>query len=140
MELAKQRHGIGASKLANAVLRRLDRERDALQPGDSGRSDRRARAEVLASALARRAVGRAVGCGGDRALLEANNRQAPLVVRPFGVVREQLEAMLEASGMAVEDAPLSRDSLSIGGGRRTSRDSAHSSRGCSSCRIRPPRS
>ena len=30
VELAKQRHGIGASKLANAVLRRVDRERDAL--------------------------------------------------------------------------------------------------------------
>jgi 16S rRNA (cytosine967-C5)-methyltransferase len=37
VELAKRRHGIGASKLANAVLRRLDRERDALrlpQPAD----------------------------------------------------------------------------------------------------------
>ncbi len=30
VELAKRRHGIGASKLANAVLRRVDRERDAL--------------------------------------------------------------------------------------------------------------
>jgi 16S rRNA (cytosine967-C5)-methyltransferase len=37
-------------------------------------------------------------------------------VRPFGVVREQLEAMLEASGVDVEDAPLVRDSLVIGGG------------------------
>jgi len=31
VELAKRRHGLGASKLANAVLRRLDRERDALR-------------------------------------------------------------------------------------------------------------
>ena len=30
VELVKRRHGIGASKLANAVLRRIDRERDAL--------------------------------------------------------------------------------------------------------------
>ena len=30
VELAKQRHGLGASKLANAVLRRLERERDSL--------------------------------------------------------------------------------------------------------------
>jgi 16S rRNA (cytosine967-C5)-methyltransferase len=30
VELTKRRHGIGASKLANAVLRRLDRERDRL--------------------------------------------------------------------------------------------------------------
>src|SRR5260221_2498588 len=32
VELVKRRHGIGASKLANAALRRVDRERDAL-PG-----------------------------------------------------------------------------------------------------------
>src|SRR6476620_12206840 len=30
VELVKRRHGIGASKLANAVLRRLDRERETL--------------------------------------------------------------------------------------------------------------
>src|SRR4029079_4700358 len=30
VELTKRRHGIGASKLANAVLRRLDRERERL--------------------------------------------------------------------------------------------------------------
>jgi 16S rRNA (cytosine967-C5)-methyltransferase len=30
VELAKRRHGLGASKLANAVLRRLDRERETL--------------------------------------------------------------------------------------------------------------
>src|SRR5687767_15920794 len=30
VELAKRRHGIGASKLVNAVLRRTDREREAL--------------------------------------------------------------------------------------------------------------
>src|SRR5260221_12829027 len=33
VELVKRRHGIGASKLANAVLRRVDRERDALAVG-----------------------------------------------------------------------------------------------------------
>src|SRR5262249_40605999 len=31
VELAKRRHGLGASKLANAVLRRLDRERSVLR-------------------------------------------------------------------------------------------------------------
>jgi 16S rRNA (cytosine967-C5)-methyltransferase len=34
-------------------------------------------------------------------------------VRPFGVVREQLEAMLEGAGVHVEDAPLVHDSLLI---------------------------
>ena len=116
VELAKQRHGIGASKLANAVLRRLDRERDDLSP------------EIPADPIAALAlkfshprwlVARWVarwGAEETAALLEANNHQAPLVVRPFGVVREQLEAMLEASGVVVEDAPLVRDSLVIGGG------------------------
>ena len=115
VELAKQRHGIGASKLANAVLRRLDRERDALGPDVP--TDPIAALELRFSHprwLVARWVAR-WGAEETAALLEANNRQAPLTVRPFGIVREQLEAMLEASGMAVEDAPLVRDSLSIGG-------------------------
>src|SRR5256884_9567399 len=32
VELAKRRHGLGASKLVNAVLRRTDREREQLSP------------------------------------------------------------------------------------------------------------
>jgi 16S rRNA (cytosine967-C5)-methyltransferase len=57
------------------------------------------------------------GADDTRALLEANNREAPLVVRPFGVVREQLEAMLESAHVRTDDAPLVRDSLqlSVGG-------------------------
>ncbi|HEV8411758.1 MAG TPA: 16S rRNA (cytosine(967)-C(5))-methyltransferase RsmB [Gemmatimonadaceae bacterium] len=116
VELAKQRHGIGASKLANAVLRRLDRERDDLNiaaPADP------IAALALKFSHPRWLVARWVarfGAEETAALLDANNRQAPLVVRPFGVVREQLEAMLEASGVEVADAPLVRDSLVIGGG------------------------
>jgi 16S rRNA (cytosine967-C5)-methyltransferase len=116
VELAKQRHGIGASKLANAVLRRLDRERADLQiatPADP------IAALALKFSHPRWLIARwAARWGADEtaALLEANNHQAPLVVRPFGVVREQLEAMLEASGVEVGDAPLLRDSLMLGGG------------------------
>jgi 16S rRNA (cytosine967-C5)-methyltransferase len=44
-----------------------------------------------------------------------NNAEAPLVIRPYSIVREQLEAMLEASGVDVEDAPLARDSIQIAG-------------------------
>jgi 16S rRNA (cytosine967-C5)-methyltransferase len=116
VELAKQRHGIGASKLANAVLRRLDRERDNLNvatPADP------IAALALKFSHPRWLVARWVarfGAEETAALLDANNHQAPLVVRPFGVVREQLEAMLEASGVEVDDAPLVRDSLVIGGG------------------------
>ena len=116
VELAKQRHGMGASKLTNAVLRRLDRERDDLQavlPADP--------VEALATLHShpRWLVARWVARWGEeatRTLLEANNHEPPLIVRPFGVVREQLEAMLESSGVQVEDSPLLKDSLQLAGG------------------------
>jgi 16S rRNA (cytosine967-C5)-methyltransferase len=53
------------------------------------------------------------GAAETAALLEANNREPPLIVRPYGVVREQLEAMLEESGVTIEDAPLVNDSLRV---------------------------
>jgi 16S rRNA (cytosine967-C5)-methyltransferase len=56
------------------------------------------------------------GADRTRALLDANNREAPLVVRPYGIVREQLEAMLEAASVHVADAPLVDDSLQLSGG------------------------
>lgn len=116
VELAKQRHGIGASKLANAVLRRLDRERDAL--GAALPSDP---VEALAVEYShpRWIVARWVarwGADETRALLEANNHEAPVIVRPWGVVREQLETMLEESGVGVSDAPLVEDSLTLAPG------------------------
>jgi 16S rRNA (cytosine967-C5)-methyltransferase len=49
-------------------------------------------------------------------LLERNNSEAPVVLRPYGIVREQLEAMLETAGVHVEDAPLVRDSIQVSGG------------------------
>jgi 16S rRNA (cytosine967-C5)-methyltransferase len=116
VELTKRRHGIGASKLANAVLRRLDREREGLvvaAPEDP--------VEALALELShpRWLVARWIarwGADETRLLLEANNREAPLVARPYHVVREQLEAMLESAGVAVADAPLVPDSLVLTSG------------------------
>jgi len=111
VELAKRRHGIGASKLANAVLRRLDRERDALRlPTPSDPLD----ALALEYSHPRWLVARWIARWGEeetRRLLEANNGEAPLVARPYHAVREQLEAMLEAAGVRVEDAPLAKDSI-----------------------------
>src|SRR5439155_1794564 len=46
-----------------------------------------------------------------RKLLQANNTESPLVARPVHAVREQVEAMLEASGITVSDAPLVPDSI-----------------------------
>ncbi len=116
VELAKHRHGMGASKLVNAVLRRLDRERDAL--GATLPSDP-VEALAVEHSHPRWLVARWVarwGADDTRALLEANNREAPLIVRPWGVVREQLEAMLESSGVEVSDAPLVHDSLLLAPG------------------------
>jgi 16S rRNA (cytosine967-C5)-methyltransferase len=113
VEQAKQRHGMGASKLVNAVLRRLDRERADLQsahPADP------LEAMAVEHSHPRWLVARWVarwGAAETRALLEANNREAPLVVRPWGLVREQLEATLEAAEVPTDDVPLVSDSLRI---------------------------
>jgi 16S rRNA (cytosine967-C5)-methyltransferase len=116
VELVKKRHNIGASKLANAVLRRLDRERDALTV---------ATPEDLTEALALEyshpewIVARWLARWGEletRRLLAANNGEAPLVARPYNVVREQLEAMLESAGVEVREAPLVPDSIVLAGG------------------------
>ncbi len=115
VELAKRRHGIGASKLANAVLRRLDRERDSLrveEPDDA--LDALALRHSHPRWLVQRWVER-WGMEEATALLAANNREAPMVVRPYGVVREQLETMLESAGVQVEEAPLAHDSLRLSG-------------------------
>jgi 16S rRNA (cytosine967-C5)-methyltransferase len=111
VELAKRRHGIGASKLANAVLRRLDRERDHLVvPTSADPIDTVAMEGSHPRWLVARWVAR-WGLDETLRLLEANNREAPLVARPYHAVREQLEAMLESAGVHVEEAPLARDSI-----------------------------
>jgi 16S rRNA (cytosine967-C5)-methyltransferase len=113
VELAKRRHGLGASKLANAVLRRIDRERATLQvaiPAD--------RIEALSlehshpAWLVMRWVER---WGAEEAadLLSANNREAPLVARPYNIAREHLETMLEDAGIRVADTPLVHDSIEL---------------------------
>ena len=111
VEIVKRRHGIGASKLANAVLRRLDRERAALPvvvPTD--RTD----ALALEYSHPRWIVARWLARWGEEAtrrLLAANNGEAPLVARPYHVVREQLEAMFESAGVETGEVSLVPDSL-----------------------------
>ena len=111
VELAKRRHGMGASKLANAVLRRLDRERAELEvPSPSDPVD----ALAVEFSHPRWLIARWVARWGEddtRKLLDANNGEGPLIARPYHVVREQLEAMLEAAGVRVDEAPLARDSI-----------------------------
>ena len=116
VELTKRRHGIGASKLANAVLRRVDRERDALEPPVPSDA-----IEAIAQRYShpRWLVARWLTRWSEAdviKLLIANNAEAPIIVRPFGVVREQLEAMLEGAGVSVTEIPLVPDSLQLGAG------------------------
>ena len=116
VELAKRRHGLGASKLVNAVLRRTDRERDELNvavPSDA------TEALVLKYSHPRWLVARWIERWGEQdteRLLAANNAEAPIAIRPYGIVREQLEAMLEEAGVHVAEAPYARDSIAISGG------------------------
>ncbi len=114
VELTKRRHGIGASRLANAVLRRIDRERDRLTPPTpSDPLDALALAYSHPRWLVARWVAR-WGAEETEQLLAANNAEPPIVVRPYGIVREQLEATLESAGVRVSDVPLVRDSIAIG--------------------------
>jgi 16S rRNA (cytosine967-C5)-methyltransferase len=116
VELAKRRHGLGASKLVNAVLRRTDRERDELNvavPSDV------AEALALKYSHPRWLVARWIERWGEQdteRLLAVNNAEAPIVIRPYGIVREQLEAMLEEAGVHVAEAPYVRESIAISGG------------------------
>lgn len=111
VELAKRRHGIGPGRLANAVLRRLDREGEAVtvdMPADP------IDALALTESHPRWLVARWIARWGEeetRRLLQANNTEPPLVARPIHAVREQVEAMLEAAGITVADAPLVSDSI-----------------------------
>ena len=115
VELAKRRHGLGASKLVNAVLRRADRERDELGlPVPSDPVDSLALGCSHPRWLVARWVAR-WGAAETERLLEANNGEAPVILRPFGTVREQLETSLEGAGVHVEDVPLVSDSIRISG-------------------------
>ena len=116
VELAKRRHGQGAGGLVNAVLRRIDRERDAL--GIAAPTDP-VDALALAQSHPRWLVARWVarwGATQTEALLTSNNTPAPLVIRPYGIVAEQLEATLESAGVEVGEAPLARGSLTLAPG------------------------
>src|SRR3954462_4873940 len=116
VELAKRRHGLGASKLVNAVLRRTDREREQLTPSKPTDA---LDALALRYSHPRWLIARWIERWGEQdteRLLTLNNAEAPVIIRPYGIVREQLEAMMEAAGVHVADAPYARDSIAISGG------------------------
>ena len=116
VELAKRRHGLGASKLVNAVLRRTDREREELNVPVPAEADE---ALSLKYSHPRWLVARWIERLGEQdteRLLALNNAEAPIIIRPYGIVREQLEAMLEEAGVHVAEAPYVPESIAISGG------------------------
>jgi 16S rRNA (cytosine967-C5)-methyltransferase len=120
VELAKRRHGIGASKLVNAVLRRIDRERE--QPDvatPEGAADALSKSHDALERLAVRyshprwLLERWRARYGDEldALLAYNNREAPIVVRPFGIRVEALAESLAERGIETTRAAWIDDGL-----------------------------
>ncbi|MBY0490046.1 MAG: 16S rRNA (cytosine(967)-C(5))-methyltransferase RsmB [Gemmatimonadaceae bacterium] len=113
VELMKRRHGIGASKLANAVLRRIDRERAEIEPEVPTDP-----LEALAQQYShpRWVVARWVerwGTDETARLLAANNAPAHIVVRPYGVSRQALAEQLASADIDAHDVPLVPDSLRL---------------------------
>ncbi len=123
VELAKRRHGIGASKLVNAVLRRIDRERDlsavATPEGTAAALDRNhdltERLAVRTSHprwLLERWIA-AFGKDATERLTAHNNSEAPIIVRPFGITRDELQAMLHERAVETITTPLLADGLQL---------------------------
>jgi 16S rRNA (cytosine967-C5)-methyltransferase len=118
VELAKIRHGIGASKLVNAVLRRIDREREQIHSAKPAADDTAGRL-VRQYSHPRWLVERWLSQFGEHdtgRLLERNNEEARVILRPWGVVREQLETSLELSGVDPVEVELVPDSLQLPAG------------------------
>lgn len=115
VELVKRRHGIGAGGLANAVLRRIDRERDALGDPAEGATDPM---DVLSRRhshprwLVERWVA-AFGAGGTERLLSLNNTEATVILRPWGMSGAALLDSLRRSDVDADADPLLGDSVRL---------------------------
>ena len=116
VELTKRRHGIGASGLANAVLRRIDRERDSLEPAvPSDPLDALAQRYSHPRWIIARWLDRWPQEEVER-LMAANNMEAPIIARPWGTTAEELAESLQGAGVVTHEMPLVPDSLQLEGG------------------------
>ena len=123
VELAKRRHGIGASKLVNAVLRRIDRERDlpavATPDGTAAALDRNhdiTERLAVRTSHPRWLLERWIAAWGKDAtarLTAHNNNEAPIIVRPFGITRDELQEMLRERSVETIQTPLFADGLQL---------------------------
>jgi 16S rRNA (cytosine967-C5)-methyltransferase len=120
VELCKRRHGLGASKLVNAVLRRLDRERETLTTQFAQQLESGDRFDALALEYShpRFIVQRWVQQFGEQEaarLLAVNNTAAPMVLRPHARSADVLADELAAAGVTGTPVPLVPDSLQLDG-------------------------
>jgi len=105
VQLTKQRHGIGASTLANAVLRRIDRERAHVEPvAPADPLDALAQQYSHPRWVVQRWAAR-WGLEDTARLLSANNTPGGIVLRPYGIDRPQLVAMLDGAGVETHEVP-----------------------------------
>jgi 16S rRNA (cytosine967-C5)-methyltransferase len=115
VEAVKRKHGIGAGKLVNAVLRRIDRERATIEPPlPADPVD----ALALQHSHPSWVVGRwaaQFGVAETATLLTLNNTPAPVVVRPHGVNADTLADSLAQSDVTTRRVPLVPESLEITG-------------------------
>ncbi len=116
VEITKRRSGIGASKLVNAVLRRVDRERETIEPPiPADPIEALAQRHSHPSWVIARWVER-WGMADVEALLLANNEPSTITVRPHGIARDDLHAMLTEAGVDVSPVPFVEDSLRLAAG------------------------
>ncbi len=116
VELAKDQHGIGAGSLVNAVLRRIDRERDSViiaPPSDP--IDALALEYSHPGWLTARWVA-AFGMDDTRKLLEANNTEPSIYVRPYNASDESVNAELSRAGALGERSALLEDGARLAAG------------------------
>ena len=123
VELAKRRHGIGASKLVNAVLRRIDREREqpavASPEGAAAALDRNhdvTERLAVRTSHPRWLLERWIAAWGREAterLTQHNNSEAPIIVRPFGITCDALREMLAERDVITTDPALLADGLQL---------------------------
>ena len=116
VEITKRRSGIGASKLVNAVLRRVDRERDDIEPPvPADPVEALAQRHSHPSWVVARWVTR-WGLAHVEALLIANNEPSSITVRPHHVSGSELQASLSQAGIETTPVPLVAESLRLAAG------------------------
>ena len=102
VELARRRAGPGKARLVNAVLRRIaDREREAWAPPSSSGKMEDVAARVSHPPWLVRMWREQLGADESRLLMEANNEEAPLVLRANGrrIGRDELVRRLRGRGL-----------------------------------------